>query len=110
MDNRRFVEQIDFITSPGYLNGKGGREKAGLPKDTGPYKVVTNLCILGYDDDTCRMRIESLHPGVTVEEVQENCGFELLKAPKIETTHPPTDEELSILREQVDPEGYIIGR
>jgi glutaconate CoA-transferase subunit B len=110
MDDRRFVEQVDFITTPGYLTGKGAREAAGLPEGTGPYKVITNLCILGYDDDTCRMRIESLHPGVTVEKVRENCGFELLLADSLEETHPPTDEELRILREEVDPDGYIIGR
>ena len=56
------------------------------------------------------MRIESLHPGVTVEKVRENCGFELLLADSLEETHPPTDEELRILREEVDPDGYIIGR
>jgi glutaconate CoA-transferase subunit B len=110
MDNRRFVERVDFITTPGYLNGKGAREKAGLPANTGPYKVITNLCILGYDDETCRMRIESLHPGVSVEQVQDNCGFELLKAKSLEITPPPTQEELRILREEVDPDGYIIGR
>jgi len=110
MDDRRFVEQVDFITTPGYLTGKGAREAAGLPEGTGPYKVITNLCILGYDDDTCRMMIESLHPGVTVEKVKENCGFELLVADNLEETHPPTDEELRILREEVDPDGYIIGR
>lgn len=110
MDKRRFVDKVDFITTPGYLNGKGAREAAGLPWNSGPYKVVTNLCILGYDDDTCRMRIESLHPGVTVEHVQENCGFELLKAESMEITPPPSAEELRILREEVDPDGYIIGR
>jgi glutaconate CoA-transferase subunit B len=110
MDSRRFVEKVDFITSPGYLNGKGARERAGLPAGTGPYKVITNLCILGYDEDTCRMRIESLHPGVSVEKVQENCGFELLKAENLEITPPPTAEELRILRDDVDPDGYIIGR
>lgn len=110
MDNRRFVEQVDYITTPGFINGKGAREKAGLPEGSGPYKVITNLAILGYDEDTCRMRIESLHPGVTVEQVQENCGFELLLADKIENTAPPTGEELKVLREEVDPDGYIIGR
>jgi glutaconate CoA-transferase subunit B len=110
MDNRRFVEKVDFITTPGYLSGKGAREKAGLPKGTGPYKVITNLCILGYDEETCRMRIESLHPGVSVEQVQENCGFELLQAKKLEITPPPTATELRVLREEVDPDGYIIGR
>ncbi len=110
MDNRRFVEKVDFITTPGYLSGKGAREAAGLPAGTGPYKVITNLCILGYDDDTCRMKIESLHPGVSVGKVRDNCGFELLQAEDLEITPPPTSEELRVLREEVDPDGYIIGR
>jgi glutaconate CoA-transferase subunit B len=110
MDTRRFVEKVDFITSPGYLSGKGARETAGLPVGTGPYKVITNLCIMGYDEETCRMRMESLHPGVTVENVRKNCGFELLQVDDLEITPPPTMEELRILREEVDPEGYIIGR
>ena len=110
MDMKRFVKQVNFITTPGYLSGKGSREAAGLPTGTGPFKVVTNLCIMGYDDDTCRMKIESLHPGVTVEKVQENCGFELLQEKNLEITPPPSAEELRILREEVDPDGYIIGR
>ncbi|MDD5748473.1 MAG: 3-oxoacid CoA-transferase [Actinomycetota bacterium] len=110
MDTRRFVEKVDFVTTPGYLTGKGAREKAGLPLGSGPYKVITNLAILGYDEETCRMRIESVNPGVTIEDVHKNCGFELLEAPQIEKTHEPTEEELRILREEVDPDGYIIRR
>jgi glutaconate CoA-transferase, subunit B len=110
MDKRRFVEEVNYVTTPGYLNGKGARERAGLPGGSGPFKVITNLAILGYDEETCRMRIESLHPGVTVEQVQENCAFELLIAPAVESTTPPTREELRTLREEVDPDGYIIGR
>jgi glutaconate CoA-transferase subunit B len=110
MDKRRFVEKVDFITTPGYLSGKGSREEAGLPSGTGPYKVITNLCILGYDDYTCRMKIESLHPGVSVDKVRGNCGFELLQEEDLDITPPPTSEELRVLREEVDPDGYIIGR
>lgn len=109
-DKRRFVEKIDFITTPGYLDGPGARERAGLPPGTGPHKVITDLAILGYDPDTCRMRIESLHPGVSVEQVQENTGFAILPAPRLARTDPPTEEELRILRRDVDPRGYIIGR
>ena len=109
-DSRRFVEKLDFLTTPGYLTGPGAREAAGLPKDTGPYKVITNLAVLGFDDETKRMRLESLHPGVTPDHVRENTGFELLQAPTVEETDPPTDEELRILREEVDPYRYVIGR
>jgi glutaconate CoA-transferase subunit B len=104
-DVRRFVEKIDFVTTPGYLNGPGSREAAGLPEGTGPYRVVTNLGILGYDDETKRMKLLSVNPGVTVEQVVENTGFELLLADDITSNDPPTEEELKILRRDVDPDG-----
>jgi glutaconate CoA-transferase subunit B len=109
-DIRRFVPKLDFITTPGYLEGPGARERAGLPGNTGPYKVVTNMAVMGYDEKTKRMRVESTHPGYTFNEVQRNCGFELLKAPEIVQTPPPTVNELEILRSEVDPLRYIIGR
>src|SRR6202522_2088053 len=62
-DRRRFVEKLDFLTTPGYLTGPGAREAAGLPAGTGPYRVITDLAILGYHPDTCRMRVLSLHAG-----------------------------------------------
>ncbi len=107
---RRFVPKVDFITTPGYLTGPGAREEAGLPPGTGPYKVITNLAVLGFDEETKRMMIESINPGVTLEDVQKNTGFELIVKGKIPTTEPPTKEELRILREEVDPLKLIIGR
>jgi len=109
-DKKRFVEKCDFITTPGYLAGKGSREKAGLPPGTGPYKVITQLAVFGYDEETCRMRVESIHPGKTLEDVQANTGFELLKAKNVGITEPPTQEQLHMLRDKVDPMKYIIGR
>ncbi len=109
-DRKRFVEKVDFVTSPGYLTGKGAREAAGLPPGTGPYKVITNLCVMGFDEETKRMKVESIHPGITKEEILENTGFELLWADQVGSSDPPTEEELRVLREQVDPYRYIIGR
>jgi len=109
-DARRFVERVSFITTPGYLTGGNAREEAGLPANTGPYKVITNMAIMGYEPESKRMRVESIHHGYTFEQVQENCGFELLKAPEVVETPPPTEEELRILRTEVDPHRYIIGR
>lgn len=109
-DRRRFVETLDFLTTPGYLTGPGAREAAGLPEGTGPYKVITDLAVLGFDEQSKRMQVESLHPGMTFEQVQENTGFELLKAPEVGRTEPPRAEELRILREEVDPYRYVIGR
>jgi glutaconate CoA-transferase subunit B len=109
-DNRRFTEHLDFITSPGYLTGKGAREAAGLPAGTGPFRVITDLAVMGYDEDTCRMKVLSIHAGRTRQEVIDHTGFELLFAEPVETTSAPTDRELEILRTQVDPRRYVIGR
>lgn len=109
-DRRRFVEKLDFLTTAGYLSGPGTREAAGLPPGTGPYRVITELAVLSYADDTRRMQVLSLHPGITLEQVQANTGFALGIAESVETTRPPTEAELLILREEVDPFGYVIGR
>ncbi len=109
-EKRRFVEKVDFVTSPGYLKGKNSRFEVGLPEGTGPYKIVTNLAVLGFANPERRMQIETLSPGVTIDEVQANTGFELLVSDDVRETDPPTDSALKILREQVDPHGYIIGR
>jgi len=109
-DPRRFTPRLDFVTTPGYLDGPGAREAAGLPPGTGPYKVITDLAVIGFDTDTKRMRVESLHPGVTRRRVEEATGFELLWPPDVPETEPPTSEELTVLREEVDPYRYIIGR
>src|ERR1043166_1411606 len=102
-DRRRFVEKIDFLTTPGYLSGPGAREAAGLPAGAGPYRVITDLAVMGYPDDTKRMQVRSLHPGVTSEQVQAATGFRLEFADALTTTEPPTVDDLRILREEVDP-------
>jgi glutaconate CoA-transferase subunit B len=109
-DPRRFVEKLDFVTTPGYLTGPGAREAAGLPPGTGPYRVITDLAIMGYNDETRRMQVLSLHPGVTMEQVQMNTGFPIGSIDPPGQTTPPLDEELCVLREEVDPHRYIIGR
>ena len=108
-DRRRFVEKLDFLTSPGYLTGPGAREAVGLPRGSGPYKVITELAVMGFDSATQHMQVEDLNPGVTFERVQENTGFELLKAARVGHSEPPRAEELRILRQEVDPHGYILG-
>lgn len=109
-DRKRFVERVDFITTPGYLDGPGAREAAGLPADTGPYKVITNLAVLGFHPDSRQMMVESLHPGIQLEQVQDHTGFELLVSDSPGNTPPPDAESLRILRTDVDPHRYIIGR
>ncbi len=109
-EKRRFTEKVDFITTPGFLTGSDAREKAGLPPNTGPFKIITNLAIMGFDNPDRRMEIESLHQGVTLDEVRANTGFELLVKKELKETKEPDAETLRILRKEVDPQRYIIGR
>lgn len=100
---RRFVPKLDFLTTAGYLTGPGAREAAGLPRNSGPYRVVTNLALLGYDDETKRMKLLATNPGVTVQQVIENTGFELIIPDKVGQNDPPTGRELDLLRNEIDP-------
>src|SRR5205823_4323766 len=109
-DARRFVPKLDFLTTPGYLTGPGAREAAGLPPGTGPYRVITDLAVLGYEEQTRRMQILSLHPGVHLQQVRDATAFELLVNDPMGTTLAPTEAELQILREEVDPHRYLLGR
>jgi glutaconate CoA-transferase subunit B len=107
-DKRRFVEKVDFLTTPGYLTGPGAREAAGLPPGTGPYRVVSNLAVLGYHPDSKRMMLLSTQPGISIEDVNENTGFELLIPDEVTENPPPTLEELRVLREEVDKDRFYI--
>ncbi|MBI2359019.1 MAG: 3-oxoadipate--succinyl-CoA transferase subunit B [Deltaproteobacteria bacterium] len=101
-EKRRLVKKVDFITSPGYLNGGDSRKQAGLIAG-GALKVVTHLAILGFDDRKGVMCLEGLQPGATVEKVQENTGFPLMVKAELYEASPPTEQELSILH-VLDPE------
>jgi glutaconate CoA-transferase, subunit B len=107
---KRFTEKIDFVTSPGYLTGGNSRYEAGLPLGTGPYRIITNMAIMGFDEETKWMTVLSINPGFSRKDVQDNCGFELKWADKLMDTPVPSDEELETLRNEVDPYRYIIGR
>ena len=109
-DKRRFVEKLDFLTTPGWLEGGNSRDESGLPTGTGPYKIITDMAVMDFEPVSKRMRVFSLNPGFLFEDVQNNCGFELLKIESIENTPPPGPEELKVLREEVDPYRYVIGR
>jgi glutaconate CoA-transferase subunit B len=109
-DSRRFCEMLDFLTTPGYLTGPGAREEAGLPANTGPYRVITDLAVLGYHPENRRMQVLTLHPGVTLEQVRENTGFRLEVADTVGVTPAPTKDELEVLRSEVDPHRYVLGR
>src|SRR5437867_11162964 len=106
-EKRRFVPRVEFVTSPAWLRGDGSRRAAGLLFG-GVSRVVTTLGILGFDPDGRRMRIEATHAGVSADVIRQNTGFPLLEAPQIETTEPPSDEELEMLR-ALDPERRFLG-
>jgi glutaconate CoA-transferase subunit B len=103
-EKRRFVEKVDFITSPGWIEGGDSRARRGLPAG-GMWRVVTDLGVMGFHPETRRMEVIALHPGVEFDQVQENTGFELVRNGKIRRTEPPLDQELEILR-TLDPDRY----
>jgi len=106
---RTFMKKLDFVTTPGWLAGDGSREAAGLPAGCGPYRVITQLGVYGFDAQTKRLTLLSLHPGVTVEEVQTNSDFEILVSKELSVSEPPSLEEQHILRE-IDPAGVVLGK
>ena len=108
-DKHRFLETIDFLTTPGYLKGYESREQAGLPKGSGPYRVISQLGVYGFDAESKQMVLLSLHPGVTVEQIKENSGFEIRIPHHVSVTMPPSQKELSILK-KIDPAGMVIGK
>ena len=107
-EGRRFVPKVDFITSPGYLDGPGARERTGLPRDTGPHRVVTSKALFGFDRESRKMTLLSVLRGVTVEEVVKDMAFRPRLAPEVGEIPPPTDDELRVLREEIDPARFII--
>lgn len=98
---RRFPERVDFQTSAGFLGGRSQREATGV-RGSGPQAVVTDLGILA-PDETGELVLTALHPGVEVQKVKENTGWDLKMAASFDLTAAPTEEELRILREELDP-------
>jgi glutaconate CoA-transferase subunit B len=109
-DPKRFAEKCSYVTTPGWLQGGDSRAKSGLPLGAGPYKIITNMAVMDFEPESKRMRLIAINPGYAEKDVQDNCGFELLKAKKIVENKPPTKQELHFLREEIDPYRYVIGR
>ena len=101
-EKRRFMQKIDYVTSPGWIDGPGGREKLGLPGNRGPQAVVTDLGILKFDEETKRMYLAGYDETTTPEEVQENTGFDI-DVSKAEKLAPPDPEVIRMIREEIDP-------
>jgi glutaconate CoA-transferase subunit B len=111
LESRKFVNKLDFMSSPGYLDGTpGAREQAGMPANTGPYKIITQEAVFDFDGETHQMRLIAMMPWMTVEQVLSKMEFEPLIADKVERMEPPTDEELTIIRAQIDPGGLTVSR
>ncbi|NIM14611.1 MAG: ketoacid-CoA transferase [Candidatus Aminicenantes bacterium] len=105
-ERRRFVEKLDYFTTPGYVDGPGGRERQGY-KHGGPSCVISDKAVMRFDEVTKEMVLDRFYPGTTPEEIQCCTGF------SIDICHakellPPTVEELDILRRQVDPQRLIL--
>jgi glutaconate CoA-transferase subunit B len=105
---RKFVPRVDFISSPGYLDGSSGaRERAGLPRATGPWAVVTNWGLFDFEEGSQRMRLRAIAPFVTLEQVLAEMSFEPVIAENIDTLDTPTEEELGIFRSEMDVGGQF---
>jgi len=105
---RKFVKKLHYLTSPGHLDGPEARKREGL-LGGGPSLVITNLCQMGFDEETKRIKLLTVHPGVTVEQVLENVGFDLIVPEHMPQTEPPTYKELEILR-AIDPQRLYLGK
>lgn len=103
-ERRRLVERVDYMTSPGFGDGQGWREQAGLRRG-GPSAVITTLCVLGFDASGGEAVLRSYHPGQSVASVRAETGWDLHVVQDVRETEPPTAEELAIIR-RYDPQGF----
>ena len=107
-EKRRLSPKVAYLSSPGYLNGGRAREDFDL-RGRGPSRVFTDKAVMGFDEITKRMKLISVHPGVTVDDVLANTGFPLIVPEKVKVTEPPTREQLRWIREVIDPERLYTG-
>ncbi len=107
LEKGKFVKNVQFITTPGYLSGPGVREEAGLTGG-GPVMVVTKQCTFGFDEETKEMYLQSLFPGVTVEDVKQRVDWDLKVAPALTEVEPPTEDQIRMMN-AFDPDGSIRG-
>jgi glutaconate CoA-transferase subunit B len=106
-NTRSLAEKVDFVTTPGYLDGPGARERWGLPPDTGPQVIITNKAVLRFDKETKEACLESYHPGTTIEEVVNLTPWDLKVSDDVHETEPPREEEIRVIREVIDPHRMI---
>ncbi len=107
-DKRKFVKQLDHVTSPGHLEGPGSREKWSMVGG-GPEVVITDMCQMDFDPKTLKMRLMSVHPGYTVQDVLDNVMFDLIVPDDVPTTEEPTQEQIDVMH-RLDPHGVYLGK
>jgi 3-oxoacid CoA-transferase subunit B/glutaconate CoA-transferase subunit B len=107
-DKQKFTPHLDFMTSPGYFSGPGERERRGLAKHTGPYRVVTQYGIFGFPPETCRMTLLAAYEGVSLQEIEDNMSFPLEIDANFSYIPEPTEEERKQLR-ALDQSGIVLG-
>lgn len=100
---RIFVEEVDFVSALGY--GDGSAQARAEMLGSGPYKVITSLGIFGFDQETKAMKLLSLHPGVTEDDVRQNTSFEIIIPEAVSKTEPPSEQEAELIRTRIDPLG-----
>jgi glutaconate CoA-transferase subunit B len=111
LQKRKFVEHVDFMSSPGYLDGTpGARERVGIPPGTGPWRVITAEAQFGFDADSRQMRLDAIASWTTLEEVLEKMEFKPLIADQLGRMERPTEAELNMIRADIDPGGLSTGR
>jgi glutaconate CoA-transferase subunit B len=107
-EKRRFPDRCDYITSPGYIDGPEGRKRAGLSVAYPDIFVITDLAVMAIDKAQGVLSVVKLMPGASMDQVRENTGFEPLVPPQVGTVEAPSERELHILRDEVDPgEAYL---
>ena len=101
-EKRKLVERVTHLTSPGFLTGGRSREQAGL-LGGGPWRVLTDKAVLGVDDATRRLKVVSIHPGISAKDIRNATGFDIEIPADCPITEPPTDEQVRLIRQQLDP-------
>ena len=102
-NKKTLPEKIDFVTSPGYIDENNPRIDYNMP-GTGPVLVITDLGVYIFSKDTHEMVLKEIHPGVSIDKIKENIGWEVKISDSLETTMSPSEEEMRIIRQDLDPD------
>lgn len=105
-EKKRFTNRLDYLTSPGHMNGGNGRREVGL-REGGPTVVITNMAVFRFNEITKEMYLSGYYPGIAIQQILENMEFSVDVSRAAEVA-PPTADELKILREKCDPQRLIL--